>query len=547
MLWTVLAWILGALLLLIVTLVAIIVVMYLRADFLEPKANLDIEAVAKRNRGSLRKNRYGLWEAHIKGDALERGATYGVLCSELIKHQENTFYHRMHELVPSHRWVEFLHKVVILFNRNMARHIPEEYRKEIYAMSLSASNEYTRYGSNYVRQLNYHAAHDIGHAMQEYMLVGCTSFAAWGSQSATGELIVARNFDFYLGDDFAKNKIVLFVEPTEGYRFVSLAWSGMMGVVSGMNEHGLTITLNALKGDIPTSSAMPISLLARHIMQHATTIDEAYAIAKEAKSFVSEAMLVASAKDGCAAIIEKTPKCTAIYRSEESQILCTNHAQSEELKGHKHNLENMATSDSPYRYERLKELVELHAPIDIESAIAIMRDTRGKGDSDIGLGNEKAINQFIAFHSVVFEPTKLRLWVSTTPWQLGEFVCYDLGKVFSGELSSKESYALEELTIAADKVAIESIYPRILRYRELHTTISKNINTKRTIDASILGEFEAVNPNFYDTYNILGDYFLAVVRDRVRAVEYWRKALGLEIPKQSEREKIIRKIDKYKV
>jgi hypothetical protein len=56
-----------------------------------------------------------------------------------------------------------------------------------------------------------------------------------------------------------------------------------------------------------------------------------------------------------------------------------------------------------------------------------------------------------------------------------------------------------------------------------------------------------VNPNFYDTYNILGDYYLAVVRDRVRAVEFWRKALGLEIPKQSEREKIIRKIDKYKV
>jgi hypothetical protein len=258
-------------------------------------------------------------------------------------------------------------------------------------------------------------------------------------------------------------------------------------------------------------------------------------------------MLVASAKDGCAAIIEKTPKCTALHRTAESQILCTNHAQSEELRGQRRNLRNMATSDSPYRYERLKELVERHAPIDIESAIAIMRDTRGKGDSDIGLGNEKAINQFIAFHSVVFEPTKLRLWVSTTPWQLGEFVCYDLGKVFSGELSSKESYALEELTIAADKVAIESIYPRILRYRELHTTISKNINTKRTIDASILGEFEAVNPNFYDTYNILGDYYLAVVRDRVRAVEYWRKALGLEIPKQSEREKIIRKIDKYKV
>jgi hypothetical protein len=47
----------------------------------------------------------------------------------------------------------------------------------------------------------------------------------------------------------------------------------------------------------------------------------------------------------------------------------------------------MATSDSPYRYERLKELVERHTPIDIESAITILRDTRGKSDSDITLGD----------------------------------------------------------------------------------------------------------------------------------------------------------------
>lgn len=543
MVWSILAWTLGALLLLVVTFVAIVVVLYLRADFLEPKEDIDLDAIVKHNEATLRQNRFGLWEAHIKGDAIERGATYGVLCGDLLKHQEDTFNHRIHELVPSHRWVEFLHKVVILFNRNMARHIPEEYRNEIYAMSLSASDEHTRYGSNYVRQLNYHAAHDIGHAMQEYMLVGCTSFAAWGTRSATGELIVARNFDFYVGDDFAKNKIVLFVEPTDGNRFVSLSWPGMMGVVSGMNEHGLSITLNALKGDIPISSAMPISLLARHIMQHASTIDEAYAIAKEFECFVSESMLVASAKDGCAAIIEKTPKCTAIYRSEESQILCTNHAQSEELKGQKRNLENIATSDSPYRYERLKELVEHHAPIDVKSAIAIMRDTRGKGDSDIGLGNEKALNQLIAFHTVIFEPTKLRLWVSTAPWQLGKFVCYDLSKVFSGELGNKASYALEELTIAADDVAMRDVYPRITRYRELCDILRQHTKERQHMDGELLREFEAINSNLYLTHELLGDY-MSAMGDKAKATTYWRRALELEIPHVHERGRIERKIKK---
>ena len=543
MVWTVVAWVFGALLLLVVALVAIMVVLYLCADFLEPHTKVDVNSLAHHNDSTLRKNRYGLWEAHIKGNAIERGATYGVLCGELLKQQEEIFYHRIHELVPSHRWVEFLHKVVILFNRNMARHIPEEYRNEIYVMSLSASDKHARYGSNYVRQLNYHAAHDIGHAMQEYMLVGCASFAAWGSRSATGELIVARNFDFYLGDDFAKNRVVHFVEPTEGYRFVSLAWPGMMGVVSGMNEHGLTITLNALKGDIPTTSAMPISLLARHIMQHATTIDEAYAIAKEAKCFVSESMLVASAKDGCAVIIEKTPKCTALHRTAESHLLCTNHAQSEELKGHKHNLENIANSDSPYRYERLQELVERHAPIDVESAIAILRDTRGKGDSDIGLGNEKAVNQLIAFHSVVFEPTKLRLWVSTAPWQFGEFVCYDLNKIFSGELNNRECYTLEELNIPADEAAIAEICPRITRFRELCATLRTHTKEHSHIAEEVITEFLTLNPSHYLTHELLGDYMMAM-GDRAKATTYWQRALELEIPHAKERRRIERKIKK---
>jgi hypothetical protein len=254
-------------------------------------------------------------------------------------------------------------------------------------------------------------------------------------------------------------------------------------------------------------------------------------------------MLVASAKDGCAAIIEKTPKCTAIYRSEESQILCTNHAQSEALSNDKHNLENIATSDSPYRYERLKELIERHTQIDVESAINILRDTRGKGDCEIGLGNEKALNQLIAFHSVVFEPTKLRLWVSTTPWQLGEFVCYDLGKVFSGELGNKASYALEELTIAADDVAMRDIYPRITRYRELCDILRHHTKERQPMEGELLREFETLNPNLYLTHELLGDY-MSAMGDKAKAATYWRRALELEIPHAHERGRIKRKIKK---
>ncbi|MEI9910600.1 MAG: hypothetical protein WDO71_13545 [Bacteroidota bacterium] len=43
---------------------------------------------------------------------------------------------------------------------------------------------------------------------------------------------------------------------------------------------------------------------------------------------------------------------------------------------------------------------------------------------------KKPLNQLIAHHSIVFEPQKLLVWVSTSPWQLGQYVAYDLKKVF---------------------------------------------------------------------------------------------------------------------
>ncbi len=52
----------------------------------------------------------------------------------------------------------------------------------------------------------------------------------------------------------------------------------------------------------------PSPWLPREILQYASTIEEAYAIVEKRKMFVAESFLIGSAKDGKAAIIEKTPE-----------------------------------------------------------------------------------------------------------------------------------------------------------------------------------------------------------------------------------------------
>ena len=529
------------------------VYLYCTADFLQPNVDVDLnqyelsintDTLRVCKDASLLLNEYGLYEAKISGSPIERGAKYGVLSKDLLKYQEDVFVNQLYEIIPSESWIEFLHKLIIIFNRNMAKHIPEEYRKEIYAMSLSCTNEYNSYGSPYVRQLNYHAAHDIGHAMQEYMLVGCSAFAVWDKDSKTKDLLIGRNFDFYVGDDFARNKVVLFVEPTNGYRFASISWPGMMGVLSGMNEKGLTVTINASKGAIPISSAMPISLLARHILQYASTIEEAYTIARQFETFVSESLLIGSSIDGYAAIIEKTPEKLALYKSSTSRVICTNHYQSELFDSDEYNRENIATSDSPYRHKRLNELLTQYSPINPNDAVDILRNRYGIGNTDIGLTNEKSINQFIAHHSVVFQPNELRFWVSTAPWQLGKYVCYDLDEVFSVDSVRTKTYAIGELNIAADSSALSDEYIRVCRYREQYKEITVAVDDKRLIDSTNIQNFIVNNPQYYQVYNTLGNYML-VHNNHKQAVAYWQKALSHEIPRVGEREDIIEKIEKY--
>ena len=466
---------------------------------------------------SLRIDPDGLYEMRVCGGPFERGEAIGKLGEDLLYQQEKAFADKLFEMVPSSRYRAFLHYFITIFNRRMGASVPLEYRQEIKAMSASCTHEFDEFGSPYERQMQYHSAHDIGHVMQDYMLVGCTSFAVWGRESADSSLLMARNFDFYMGEEFAKNKLVLFEKPDSGYAYVSVTWPGMLGVVSGMNTQGLAVTINASKLEVPSSSATPISILVKSILQYASNIEEAETIAASFKTFVCESILVGSANDGRAVIIEKTPSAMGIYSldgdyassrmttassanmvsqlggavesvrqgvaspsaadgsphgcgsgtgrladsssgnsaassggaSAVTRIICTNHYQSDRFRDDPVNVENIRVSDSGYRYKRVQQLLDSLGSIDYLKAAAVLRDIRGVDGEDVGYCNDLSINQMLAMHSVIFKPAEKKIWVSTSPWQFGKFVCFDLDEVFGEEGLSTRSVRGDGLSDSA--------------------------------------------------------------------------------------------------
>lgn len=526
--------------------------LYKTADMKVPDVKIDStayriinhEKYTEYNDNYLRINKFGLWELSVKGSAEERGFASGKLTKDLLFYQESVFVDQIREFIPSDGYLKFLRFLIILFNRNLGEHVPEEFRREIFAVSQSCSHVFDAIGTPYERQLNYHAAHDIGHAIQDYMLVGCSSFAVWDDKSADSSLLIGRNFDFYMGDHFAKNKLVTFCRPERGYKFASVGWPGMIGVLSGMNEKGLTVTINAASGPVPTASATPISLLAREILQYAATIDEAYEIAQKRKTFVSESLLIGSGNERKAAIIEKTPEKTALYISENKQIISTNHYQSETFRNDEYNVRNINTSDSQYRFDRLTQLLNEEQPLNYESAASILRNRFGINDEDIGIGNEKSINQSICHHSVIFKPEQRLMWVSTSPWQSGTYVCYDFDKIFDSPDFSDEIYT-EDFLIAPDENFLRNDLPNLIVFRNMTKDLRAATKNKTGIDSLFIEKYIQSNPNHYLAYWLPGSYFQQM-KDGARAYPYLVEALTKEIPRKSEVEEIdkqLRKID----
>ncbi|MCS6981285.1 MAG: C45 family peptidase [Flavobacteriales bacterium] len=481
----------------------------------------------------LRHTPYDLWELYLEGDPVRRGAAHGRLMKPLLRYQEHAFLDFLHTIIPSTGYLKFLRYVVAFFNRRLPEYVLPEFQKEFLALSYFHADTFDFVGSKFERVLHYHAAHDVGHALQNYMLVGCSSFAVWDSFSSDGRLLVGRNFDFFAGEAFARHRVVQFVKPDSGYRFISVVWPGFCGVVSGLNEKGLSVTINASASRPPLSAKTPISLLTREILQYAGNLDEALRIARKRRTFVSESILVCSGPENRAFIIEKTPYATAVFRSPMPRLICTNHFQSDSLKNDTYHQKHVISPDSPFRWATIQKALEQMGPCTPAAAAAILRRRTGPSGEDLGLGNPMALNQLLGHHAVVIQPGSRTLWVASPPYQLGTFVCYQLDSAFARiERNFCGPWSVEEQNIPADTFQKSLAFRLLPIYRKLENItrwFAQRPKVARLLPDTVVRLLTLYNPHYFGAHKATGDYYKACGRT-VEATRAYKNALRCAVP-----------------
>ena len=286
------------------------------------------------------------------------------------------------------------------------RHIPREYLRELEGFARASGAP--RPGRVVNDLLLGNAWQDIG---QVYG--GCSFFAVWGEAAGNGEMLIGRNLDYSGLAQLAELQSVNFYEPESGYRFVTVNYPSMVGLMHGMNEKGIVIA-KAYSTVVPedtTVDGVPFTIMLRHALQYGGSIDEVIDIIKNTPRTVGLNILVADAARREAVVLEVSAYRMTVRHADSSTGVNFIYGANRFLTPYLKEYQKAGWISSAFResrFERLKQ-VFLHG-FKVEDAVRILRD-KGTDDPDSPVFLP-SIQNHATISSMVFDPARLELWVS---------------------------------------------------------------------------------------------------------------------------------------
>jgi len=379
---------------------------------------------------SYARTRGGVREVYLAGSREEVGFAQVRLNYDHMLENEGALWRQFAHFVPFSPARTLMMDLSRVRYRHVDEGIPESGRREIAAAARAFEPDpFALELPTYQRMVFLHSLYDIALSFEHSPLLGCSTLGLGPGATRDGHALLARAFDFEAGEVFDRDKAVYFVRGDGVIPFASVAWPGLIGVMSGMNLEGVAVVVHGARAGTPRTSGEPVVLALREVLERAHDTDEAVAILKDQSVMVSHIVIVGDAR-GHFAAVERAPGAPVFVRDQwrdADRVAVTNHFEGP-LAGDPRDVAVRAKTTTLARRARLDELLAGIGPheADVPRAVAMLRDHRCAGGVACGLGDRRTIDALIATHGIVADTTDRVLWVSAGPHLSGRFVRFDL-------------------------------------------------------------------------------------------------------------------------
>jgi len=313
---------------------------------------------------------------HLKGTPREVGRQHGRLLRRQIRFLVKEFYEAFClKLVGE--------EAIRAWTKQVVPHIPPHFREEMRGIAEGAGvPEETVLRVNCI--------------VDQLQVVLCSTVVAAGEMTEGDEVYFGRNLDFIGRNVLHKSTVVLVLEPeVEGRApVVAVTWPGLVGVLSGMNAHGVCGATMMIHHGTDARPGMPYMLMYRDALALARKTADVGDYVARSKRTVPNNFTVVDAT-GAAEVLEYDATRFARRPTKGGGVCSTNHFRSRELKdiGWRLGTRRYETLDA-LLYDRERDGGKI-AYDDVRKAL---RDT--------------AVPYYLNVQSMVFLPTKRELHLS---------------------------------------------------------------------------------------------------------------------------------------
>jgi hypothetical protein len=243
----------------------------------------------------------------------------------------------------------------------------------------------------------------------------CSSVIAWGSATADGELLFARNFDFPGVGVWDAAPAFVVNAPTGGQRYAFFARRGAdAAVVTCVNEAGLVIAPHTRWHVGAGFTGRMIIDVIHDIARRAETLDDAIRIARESPISSTWGIAIGSAREKSGIVLEVAGPVVEVVRPAPgaSFLVCANRYRTPSLQAGQIAASAAWANHSEKRERRLRQLVEARtSPLTAEQLARFLGD---REDVDAP-GRPRHLGGIVAqptnVHCTVIAPTHRRALV----------------------------------------------------------------------------------------------------------------------------------------